>query len=182
MSSTDDLSPDDTRCADLGVRRHAFYRHAFYETNATHAIQRDEIRKIGGEVMRFLAVGSLGYVVNFCVYLGLRGRLSPGIETTRLSALLVGFVVAASTTWVCHRLYTFKGAPRLPAARQWALFLGSSAIGAIVYTSSVLALIHAWPVLKQIPALAMLLGSGGSAIINFTLSRLVVFKAHRSIT
>jgi putative flippase GtrA len=137
---------------------------------------------IFGEIIRFLAVGSVGYAVNFVVFFGLRGRISPDIATSRLGALLAGFVVAASTTWICHRLYTFKRARRLPLARQWIAFLASSAIGAGVYTASVFALFHAWPILKHLPAIAMLLGSGGSAVLNFTLSRLFVFKTHASIS
>ena len=45
---------------------------------------------------------------------------------------LVSYLVAATGTWLCNRLWTFRGSGGGPAHRQWARFLTANAVGFVL--------------------------------------------------
>ena len=45
---------------------------------------------------------------------------------------LVSYLVAATGTWICNRLWTFRGSGSGPAHRQWARFLAANAVGFVL--------------------------------------------------
>src|SRR5689334_247389 len=75
------------------------------------------------QFLMFGTVGTLGFVVDTAVVYALRAPI--GLYW----AGLVSFFVAATFTWGCNRLWTFRGSGGGPAHRQWARFLAANALG-----------------------------------------------------
>lgn len=127
------------------------------------------------QFQRFLAVGALGFVVDFSVlYLAVNAF---GLGS--LSGRVVSFIVAATVTWKANRHFTFVSteAP-VPgaAARQWLRYLSTTAIGGVIN----IGVYQLW--LKMTGHgnvnlfLAVVAGSAVALMVNFTLSKYVVFS------
>lgn len=127
------------------------------------------------QFQRFLAVGALGFIVDFSVlYL-----LVNFVGLNPLAGRLLSFVVAATVTWKANRHFTFANANttlRGEAARQWLRYLSTTAIGGAIN----IGLYHLWLKLTDHGALNLFLGVvAGSAcalLVNFLLSKYVVFS------
>ena len=80
------------------------------------------------QLLRFAIVGTAGFGLDTALlYLGmwLLG-LGP------YSARLISFLVAASATWVCNRVFTFGDADQSDPWRQWRRYLATNAVGGAV--------------------------------------------------
>jgi putative flippase GtrA len=119
----------------------------------------------------FTMVGVVGFIVDATVlYLCLHG-LGLGLYSGRL----VSYLVAASTTWYLNRTLTFGD--RSPPGRQWARFIATNAIGALVNYGSYSAIVTLLPTGPFVPLLGVALGAIAGVGFNFTASRLYVFRA-----
>jgi putative flippase GtrA len=124
------------------------------------------------QFIRFGLVGMIGFAIDTAVlYLCLYG-----LEFGFYSARIVSFVVAATATWALHRVYTFRGAADQRPHRQWARFLAANAAGGLVNYGTYAALILTGPPFTTHPVLAVIAGIIPALFLNFSLSRLVVFR------
>jgi putative flippase GtrA len=126
------------------------------------------------QFQRFLMVGVLGFTVDFLVlYIAVNAA---GLGT--LSGRLVSFIVAATVSWKANRHFTFGSLDSEPgdAMRQWLRYLSTTAIGGAVN----IGVYQLW--LKTVGHgtanlfLAVVAGSGVAMMINFMLSKHVVFR------
>ena len=126
------------------------------------------------QFQRFLAVGTLGFVVDFLVlYLAVNAL---GLHT--LAGRVVSFLVAATVTWKANRHFTFASkAPVVPgaAAREWLRYLMTTAIGGAINIGVYLCWLTMFGQSNANLFLAVVAGSGVALIFNFLLSKYVVF-------
>jgi len=133
------------------------------------------------QFLTFAAIGVGGLVVDMAALwlaLNLLG-LDP------YGGRVFSYLCAATFTWWLNREFTFKGVSRRGAIRQWGRFLAANAVGAAVnyavYAAvlTVAPMLAAWPadLAALIPYAGVAAGSVAGLVFNFTLSRLVVFRA-----
>lgn len=133
--------------------------------------------KLVGEVTRFGVVGTVGFAVD--------GGLLWTLVTSGADPFLaraISFPVAVLATWWLNRIWTFAAADRTRPQRQLRLYFGVQLIGALsnfaVY-SAILLMIE--PIaLNALAALAI--GSFLGMFINFTGSKLCIFKPVQILT
>lgn len=129
---------------------------------ADHVVRR--------QFARFVMVGVLGFVVDSAVlYLCLHG-FGFGLYGGRL----VSYLVAASTTWYLNRTLTFGD--HSPPAGQWARFIATNGIGAMVNYGSYSLIVALLPAGTFVPLLGVAVGAIAGVGFNFTASRRLVFK------
>ncbi len=125
------------------------------------------------EFLRFGVVGATGFVVDTCVlYAAL--ALGGGLYLGRA----VSYLVAATTTWLLNRLWTFRHrAGGGSARRQWALFLVVNLGGFVLNYGTYAALVTWVPIVAAYPVLGVAAGSIAGMFSNFFLSRAIVFSS-----
>jgi putative flippase GtrA len=122
------------------------------------------------EFLRFGTVGAAGFLVDVGVlyltrsWLGLYG------------AGMLSWFVAASFNWVLHRLWTFQDRARTPAHRQWAAFLSANLLGFLLNRGTYAVLITVSAFCVAYPVVAVAVGVAVSMLVNFYLSRRLVFR------
>jgi putative flippase GtrA len=127
------------------------------------------------QFQRFLLVGALGFVVDFSVlYLAVN---AVGLDT--LAGRLLSFIVAATVTWKANRHFTFVRADApVPdaAARQWLRYLLTTAIGGTINIGVYQLWLRMTDNKNLNLFLAVVAGSAVALLVNFTLSKYVVFS------
>jgi putative flippase GtrA len=127
------------------------------------------------QFQRFLAVGALGFFVDFTVlYLAVN---VVGVDP--FAGRLVSFIIAATVTWKANRHFTFASAEAAvpgAAARQWLRYVSTTAIGGAIN----IGVYQLWLVTTNHSNvnlfLAVVAGSAVALIFNFALSKYVVFS------
>jgi putative flippase GtrA len=123
------------------------------------------------QFLRFGVVGAAGFVVDASVLYALLTWTGAGFYIGRLGS----YLAAATATWYLNRTFTFADHARRQPLRQWMRFLavnaGGGAVNYAVYTSFVL---H-WPREPWSPLAGVAAGSLAGLIVNFNLSRRLVF-------
>jgi putative flippase GtrA len=125
------------------------------------------------QFIRFGMVGALGFVVDAGVLYSCMKLLAMG----PYSARAVSFVVAASTTWICNRSFTFRGQGSAAIHIEWARFLLVSAGGFVFNYGSYAVLVAMSAVVADYPVLGVAAGSLAGLFFNFSASRRLVFRA-----
>lgn len=126
------------------------------------------------QFQRFLAVGALGFVVDFSVlYLAVNV-----VGFSPLPGRLVSFIGAATVTWLANRHFTFASdnAVQREAARQWLRYILTTAIGGAINIGVYQTWLKATGQSNVNLFLAVVAGSAVALLINFTLSKYIVFK------
>jgi putative flippase GtrA len=127
------------------------------------------------QFQRFLAVGALGFFVDFTVlYLAVN---VVGVDP--FAGRLVSFIIAATVTWKANRHFTFASAEAAvpgAAARQWLRYVSTTAIGGAIN----IGVYQLWLATTNHSNvnlfLAVVAGSAVALIFNFALSKYVVFS------
>ena len=134
----------------------------------------DADRKAGlvGQFLRFAIVGVIGFIVDSAVlYTAIYG-----IGLDPYTGRVLSFVAAATTTWSLNRRFTFPGAGDASAHRQWAVFVAFMTLGALVNYGTYAAVVYFGPEHALTPLAGVAAGSIAGLAINFTTSRLFVFR------
>jgi len=118
----------------------------------------------------FGTVGTFGWAIDTCVVYALRGQLG------LYGAGAVSYCVAASFTWLCNRLWTFRGLGDGPAHRQWVRFLAVNTVGFILNRGTYALTIAFIPLFAREPIFATAAGAIAGMFMNFGLSRAIVFR------
>ncbi len=129
------------------------------------------------EFVRFAVVGTAAVVVDTAVlYLGLWMGL--GLYLGRV----VSYFVAATCTWYGNRRFTFTthahGARAIVA--EWARFLLTNLVGGAINYTTYAVLVSRFELARDYPVLGVAAGAIAGLSVNFTLSKLLVFRAPRS--
>jgi putative flippase GtrA len=124
-----------------------------------------------GEALRFGIVGTVGFAANavaiYAVY-GLVGIYVAG---------LIGWLAAATVTWLLNRIWTFRRRGRnVPAYQQWPRFLAVTTIGFSLYYGTYASLVSHSLFFATWPIVASMVGAFVGLAANFTLSRRFVFS------
>jgi putative flippase GtrA len=122
------------------------------------------------QLLRFGAVGTLGFVVDTATVYALRAALG------LYGAGLAGYVTAASSNWVFNRIWTFRGQGSGSAHRQWALFMVVNLAGFVLNRGTYALLVTFVPIAADQPVIAVAAGAIAGLFTNFTLSRRLVFR------
>lgn len=132
--------------------------------------------------LRTLVWFGLTGVLGFLVDAGVLHLLVSGWKINLFVARACSFTCAATTTWMMNRAVTFS-AQRLPPRRllaEWAAYLVASLGGGCVnYLVFVLA-VRLSPMLRQIPTIAVGLGTLAGMAFNFLMYVRYVFRTPAS--
>ncbi len=122
------------------------------------------------QFLKFATVGTFGFLADTAVVYALRGALG------LYAAGMVSYLLVASINWALNRAWTFRGQGSGPAHRQWARFMGANLLGLVLNRGTYAALVATVPLCAAQPVFAVAAGSVAGMMVNFTLSRQVVFR------
>ncbi|HKM64476.1 MAG TPA: GtrA family protein [Acidisphaera sp.] len=122
------------------------------------------------QLVTFACVGLVGLAIDTAIVYGLRAEVGLYV------AGLVSYVVAATATWVLNRNITFRGLGSGPAHRQWGLFLVANLAGFVLNRGTYAALVTWSAAAAADPVIATASGAVAGMMVNFTLSRALVFR------
>ena len=123
------------------------------------------------QFFRFLSVGAMGFVVDGVL---LTALMQSGWKI--LPARLVSFISAVTLTWLLNRLWTFRLNKNVEVRREYASYIATQIIGALINFSIFFALIEFHPSLKDIPLIPLAFGAVVSLVSNYIISKIYVFK------
>jgi putative flippase GtrA len=129
-------------------------------------------QKLFIQFLKFGIVGVIGFIVDAGILIFCMQILGVGPYVGRL----ISFVIAASATWICNRLFTFRGQGSGHVGVQWAKFLIVSAGGFTLNYGTYAVLIATIQVVHEDPVLGVAAGSIAGMFFNFFAARTVVFK------
>ena len=124
------------------------------------------------QFLRFSVVGVVGFVVDAGVLTALTLLFSMNLYVARACS----FLAAVTTTWALNRTYTFPGAVAMPMILQWTRFSTLNALGGLVNLGSYALLVSHITVAHNFPVLAVAVGSLCGLLVNFSLSKIFVFR------
>lgn len=130
--------------------------------------------KSGKAVRQFLwffAVGAAGFVVDTAALYAALAFLGSGLYLGRV----ISYLAAASATWALNRRFTFREHRSERRLGEWGRFLAANAVGGLVNYATYAVLVATQPVVTAYPVLGVAAGSLAGLVVNFTLSRRLVF-------
>jgi putative flippase GtrA len=128
-------------------------------------------RDTARQFFKFAMVGFVGFVVDAAMlYFGVYV-----LGLSRIAGGLFSFPFAVTTTWIGNRLFTFRDAAPMPAAKQLAKFVAVCAIGLVFNRGTYTLLVSTVPLVYAHPVLGILGGTGVSMFFNFFAARRHVF-------
>ncbi|MGE0225270.1 MAG: GtrA family protein [Acetobacteraceae bacterium] len=119
---------------------------------------------------KFGAVGIVGLAIDTATVYALRGPAG------LYGAGVAGYFTAASSNWLLNRVWTFRGQGGGPAHRQWARFLVANALGFVLNRGTYALLVTFSPLAARHPVIAVAAGAVVGMVLNFELSRRMVFR------
>ena len=122
------------------------------------------------QFLRFGSVGAAGFVVDTAIVYATRGALG------LYGAGAVAYLGAATATWLCNRIWTFRGRGGGPVHRQWLAFLAANLVGFVLNRGTYFSLVTVSATCAEAPVLAVGAGAVAGMFLNFHLSRSLVFR------
>ena len=122
------------------------------------------------QFLRFGVVGTVGVVIDTATVYATRGALG------LYGAGLAGYVTAATGNWLLNRIWTFRGQGSGPAHRQWAMFMLANLGGFVLNRGTYALLVTFVAEAANQPVIAVAAGAIAGLLVNFTLSRRLVFR------
>ncbi len=121
------------------------------------------------QILRFLIVGSLGFVIDASIL------HIAHLKFSLIISRLISFPVAVTCTWLLNRLFTFKSNdPNYKS--EWTRYTLINTTGGIINFFGFILLIHHLPTLRNSPVLALGIATITSAVFNFYFSRRFAFR------
>ena len=124
------------------------------------------------QFLKFGVVGVIGYTVDVAVLTVCMKVFGMGPYVGRLFS----FFIAVTVTWICNRLFTFRGQGQGHAGVQWARFFVVCAGGFILNYGTYAALMATVPLMREYPPLGVAVGSVAGMFFNFFATRQLVFR------
>jgi putative flippase GtrA len=122
------------------------------------------------QFFRFGTVGTSGFLIDTAIVYGLKAKLG------LYGAGMVSYLVAASWCWALNRGWTFRGRGSGLAHHQWARYLSLNLLGLVLNRGTYAALVAGVPICAAQPVFAVAGGAIAGMMVNFTLSRQLVFR------
>jgi putative flippase GtrA len=127
------------------------------------------------EVVRFIAIGAIGFAVEAIIL-----WLLVGIQSWNpYAARFISFPVAVTTTWLLNRSFTFKKSG-VRKDREYILYTSMQCIGAFINISVYVWHIEQFPEYHRQPIFSLALGSAVAMVFNFLASKYIVFRRYDS--
>ena len=125
-------------------------------------------------------------LVQFIMF-GMAGSVGFAVDTATVYALrywvglyvggILAYFTAASCTWLCNRLWTFRHLRRSdPWHVQWRRFLAANFTGFVINRGVYMLLVTFVAAAARQPVIAVLAGGLAGMMLNFNLSRKLVFR------
>jgi putative flippase GtrA len=127
------------------------------------------------QFLSFAAVGVVGFIVDTGVLYTAKDDLGLGLYAGRL----LSFLVAATTTWLLNRVFTFGNPPVKSLWREWLHFLSVNSIGGLVNYGVYSALVATSARVGEHPVLGVAAGALSGLAFNYLGSKHAVFR-HRA--
>jgi putative flippase GtrA len=124
------------------------------------------------QFVKFGIVGVIGYFVDYGILEFCVRVLGTGPYLGRVFSFLFG----ASTTWICNRLFTFRGQGSGHAGRQWAKFVVVCLGGFVLNCGTYALLITYVPFVYAHLWIGVAAGSVAGMFFNFFAARKLVFR------
>ncbi|MDD2877570.1 MAG: GtrA family protein [Acidiphilium sp.] len=126
-------------------------------------------RTAAGEFLRFGMVGAFG----FCLDVAAVYALIPSLGL--YGAGMAAYFIAASANWALNRMWTFRDRTHRAAHIQWLRFLAINLIGFTLNRGAYSLLLAMFVLPRHFPILAVAAGAASGFLVNFLLSRRLVF-------
>ncbi len=123
-------------------------------------------------LVKFSVVGALGFLIDTGVLYACLYIAGFGYYFGRL----VSYLFAATVTWYFHRIYTFPLSNGSNKKRQLASFIIFNSVGGAANFMIYAYLIINYELCREFPVLAVGLGAVSGLLINFYLSKRIVFR------
>jgi len=133
-------------------------------------LSKPETARTIRQFAQFGLVGLSGFGVDVLVVYLFRHSLG------LVGAGLLAYGAAATSNWALNRAWTFRGAGRSGAVRQWLKFLAANSLGFVLNRGAYLLLIALVPLCREQPVFAISAGMAAGMLANFNLSRRLVFR------
>jgi putative flippase GtrA len=124
-------------------------------------------------IIRFGFVGCVG----FCVDTGVLYLALYVLGMSYYGGRIISYAVAASSTWYMNRRFTFADSRNDNRLREWVRFVMLNLFGGSVNYGVYAAYIGMHAGSPVVPAIGVALGSIAGMLVNFYLSRRLVFNA-----
>lgn len=124
------------------------------------------------QFLKFGMVGGVGFVVDAGALWLCMTQLGLGPYSGRV----ISFIAAATTTWFCNRVFTFRGQGTGALHRQWLKFVLVSIGGFAFNYGAYYLLMETQPLVREYPTLGVAAGSLAGMFFNFFVARRVVFR------
>jgi putative flippase GtrA len=134
--------------------------------------------KGAAQFARFCLVGALGFAVDAGVLMLCLRVLDLGLYEGRF----VSFLVAATVTWKLNRQFTFRNARSDRPHSQWARYVVANGLGGTANFAAYALVVGATSAGNAYPVLGVAAGSLAGLLLNFTSSRLLVFRVPKQGT
>jgi putative flippase GtrA len=127
------------------------------------------------QFLSFATIGVVGFLVDTSVLYLAKDTLGLGLYSGRV----LSFLVAATTTWLLNRTFTFGRPPVSSLWREWLRFLSVNSVGGLVNYAAYSTLVATVPLVALYPALGVGAGSIAGLTFNYLGSKHAVFR-HRA--
>ncbi|GIL39194.1 GtrA family protein [Roseiterribacter gracilis] len=127
------------------------------------------------QFLSFAAVGVVGFIVDTGVLYLAKDDLGLGLYAGRL----LSFLVAATTTWLLNRVFTFGNPPVRSLLREWLHFLSVNSIGGLVNYGVYSGLVLTISRVTEHPVLGVAAGAIAGLAFNYLGTKHAVFR-HRA--
>ena len=122
------------------------------------------------QFLMFGCVGAVGFLFDTATVYSLRRSLG------LYGAGMVAYVVAATVNWLLNRLWTFRGSGNGSPHQQWARFLAVNLLGFVLNRGTYALLVTFVALCAAQPVYAVGAGAIAGMLLNFNLSRAIVFR------
>lgn len=130
---------------------------------------------LNAELLRFLVVGAVGFVIDGGVLTVLMSQ-----KVDAFSSRLVSFPCAVSVTWILNRYWTFSPNPDLSKKQEYFAYFTIQLIGALINLSIFFALMRAVASFADIPLIPLAIGALVSFLFTYLSSKMFLFKKRRN--
>ncbi|MBL4850834.1 MAG: GtrA family protein [Gammaproteobacteria bacterium] len=124
------------------------------------------------QAFSFWLIGLVGFAVDAAILYSLRLFFDTDLFIARFFSL----AMAMTVSWYLNRKLTFAGQSTRSATHEWLYYLTINSIGAIINYSLFIWLVMNYDYLAKYLMIPLAISSGIAAIVNFLLSKYVIFR------